>query len=195
MADIEVLVTTAPELLVVEGPDSQLVQEVNVFSLLETAAQGPVGPQGAVGPQGPQGLQGPQGPQGPQGLTGAQGPVGPSGGSAITLVASTPLGGHRMVYLNGSDPQYADCTVASHAGRVLGITTSATNAGDTTSIVRSGDITEVSWNWDTALPVYLGTNGVPTQALPPNAAFSLIVGIPKTPTTLFVALREPIVLT
>lgn len=191
----ELLVVSNLEVLVVNETTSELLDASQTQELVEVAAQGPVGPQGAVGPQGPQGLQGPQGPQGPQGLTGAQGPVGPSGGSAITLVASTPLGGHRMVYLNGSDPQYADCTVAGHAGRVLGITTSATNAGDTTSIVRSGDITEVSWNWDTALPVYLGTNGVPTQALPPNAAFSLIVGIPKTPTTLFVALREPIVLT
>ena len=133
-------------------------------------------------------VAGPQGPPGPQGA------AGPSGGSAMLLTTNSALGGHRIVYMAGGYPQYADCTAISHANHVLGMTLTATNSGDTASIVRNGDVTEPTWNWDTTKPVYLGTNGVPTQTPPSNAAFSLIVGIPKTPTTLFVALREPIVL-
>lgn len=194
MAD-DVLVVTTQEQLFVDATDTELATTVTEYELLAVSEQGPPGPQGATGPQGPQGPQGVQGPAGATGPQGSQGPAGPSGGSAMSMISSTALGGHRMVYLNGDDPMYADCTVVDHAGRVLGMTLGANNAGETASIVRGGDITEPSWSWNVSLPVYLGTNGVPTQTLPSNAAFSLIVGIPKTPTTLFVALREPIVLT
>lgn len=57
------------------------VPSVTISYSLNTAVQGPPGPQGPQGPQGSQGPQGPQGltgPQGPQGLTGAQGPPGVS---------------------------------------------------------------------------------------------------------------------
>ena len=61
--------------------------------LINSGAQGPIGPPGpqgnpgapgAVGPQGPQGntgSQGPAGAQGPPGNTGTQGPAGPAGGT------------------------------------------------------------------------------------------------------------------
>ena len=138
-------------------------------------------------------VSGPQGPAGPQG---AQGPAGPSGGAALSVVADSSIGGHRVVVLKASGaPEYADNTNSSHTNKVLGITLNAGNSGDTISVVRSGEVVEPTWNWTLDLPVFLGTNGLLTQSAPANpAVFSQVVGFPVDATTLFVTLREPLLL-
>jgi hypothetical protein len=75
---------------------------------------------------------------------------------------------------------------------LIGMTLSAAVAGDTVSVQRYGVIEEPSWSWTPGLPVYLGHAGVPTQSLPGDAVISQVVGIPTTPTRLFVAPREPV---
>ena len=128
--------------------------------------------------------------RGPAGPTGPQGPPGTIG---IELVADIPLGGHRLIATDGNDGvRYADCTQPEDAHALSGMTLTAAIAGDTVSVQRYGVIEEPSWAWTPGLPVYLGHAGVPTQSLPGDAVISQVVGIPTTPTSLFVAPREPV---
>lgn len=124
---------------------------------------------------------------------GPTGPQGPPGTIGIELVANIPLGGHRLISTDGADGvRYADCTVSGDAHALIGMTLTAVIAGDTVSVQRYGVIEESSWNWTPGLPVYLGHAGVPTQSLPGDAVISQVIGIPTTPTRLFVAPREPV---
>ncbi|QEL64793.1 hypothetical protein OTERR_13170 [Oryzomicrobium terrae] len=131
-----------------------------------------------------------QGPPGPPGLAGLP------GGSSLTYPAGTALGGHRMVLLDATGSAvYADATDPSHALKVLGMTVGAAVAGYPVDIQTGGEITEPTWSWDVSLPVFLGANGLLTQVVPAApSAFSLVVGIPLSPTTLYVSLREPILI-
>lgn len=132
--------------------------------------------------------QGPPGPQGPQGVPGA------AGGTVLQYPAGEALGGHRIVILNDAEQAiYADNTIASHASKVLGMTTGGANAGDTATIQTGGEITEPSWNWAINQPIYLGTNGLLTQTQPATG-FSLIAGFPIASDKIFIKLREPIFL-
>ena len=134
-----------------------------------------------------------QGPPGPVGDAGPIGPIGPSGDGSFSLTATTPVGGHRLVATDGvGGLAYAGCDVAGDLPAVLGMTLHAAGASEPVAIRRTGEVEEGSWAWTPGLPVYLGLEGVPTQTLPPAALFGLIVGIPTTPTTLFLAPREPI---
>lgn len=126
---------------------------------------------------------------------GPQGAKGEPGGSTFSVTAGENLGGHRVVATNGADAAvYASSLVLNQANMVLGMTTAAVSVGGDVNVIRQGEVEEPSWNWTIGSPVYLGNNGVLTQTLPNGAAFSLIVGFPVTPTKLFIALREPIIL-
>jgi hypothetical protein len=133
------------------------------------------------------------GAQGPPGVTG---PVGSAGATALEYIAAITLSGHRMVVLNGaSQAIYADNTIAAHGTQLIGLTTGATNAGGLANIQTSGEITEPTWNWTLGTPVYLGINGLLTQAIPvPPAKFSVIVGIPMSATVLLIGIKSPIFL-
>lgn len=118
------------------------------------------------------------------------------GAPNLVLTAANAVGGNRFVYLDGSQVLYATNQNLEHGMKIVGITTNAANVGDTLIIALFGEIEEPSWNWELDKPVYLGVNGLPTQTVPtyPNAAFSLIVGFPISPTKIFVSKREPITL-
>ena len=125
------------------------------------------------------------------GLQGPAGPPGADGDGVLTL-----LGGHRLVAADGAGGvTYARCDAARDLRAVRGIPLHAAEGGEDIAIRRIGEVEESSWAWTPGQPVYLGLNGVPTQTLPPGAIFGLIVGIPTTPTTLFMAPREPILFT
>ena len=127
------------------------------------------------------------------GLQGPSGPPGADGDGVITLLASGALGGHRLVAADGAGGvTYASCDDPTDLPAVLGMTLHAATDGAAIAISRVGEVEESSWAWTPGQPVYLGLAGVPTQTLPPQALFGLIVGIPTTPTTLFLAPREPI---
>ena len=103
------------------------------------------------------------------------------------------LGGHRVVRQTATGPDYADSGVLLHQENILGLTTGAASAGSLVTIQRDGEIIEPSWNWTAGL-VFLGHNGLLTQALPtsPDSAFIQAIGFSTTPQTLYVALRDPI---
>lgn len=165
------------EILEVNGTEL-LQQSVTSIELLEPAA--------AVSQLLEIGIQGPPGPRGP---------AGQAGGSTVSKTAGENLGGNRLTRLNASEQAvYASADQITHAGFVFGMTLGAATSGADVDLMRSGELEEVSWNWTPGLPVYLGLNGVPTQTLPPEAVFSLVIGFPITPTKLVISIREPIIL-
>ena len=134
-----------------------------------------------------------RGQRGPQGPTGQQGQQGISG-TTYTRIASGSIGGQRFVVTNGDGTvSYASNLNDSQINKVFGITLNAANDGENVNVLTFG-LTEFNgWSWNTALPIFLGDNGLPTQTVP-SSGFSLIVGFAETPTNIFVDLREPIYL-
>lgn len=126
------------------------------------------------------------------GLQGIQGPPGQPGAEVYEREASGNIGGHRVVVSNGDGTvSYADATNLDHIGRVFGLTVTAANNGEMLDIKRNGPVDFNGWNWDTDLPVYLGTTGLLTQTVP-TTGFSQIVGFAEMPTRLFLNFREPL---
>ena len=125
---------------------------------------------------------------------GAPGRPGADGGAVMSYIATAALGGHRVLTLNAANElAYATTEALADAGRIVGLSLNAAGPGGAISVQRSGEVDEPGWNWDLGKPVWLGINGLLTQAVPePPAAFSLIVGFPVTPTRLFLSFREPI---
>ena len=130
------------------------------------------------------------------GLQGLQGPPGATviSGAIIPKTAGENLGGNRVVAI-GTDGQayYANQTNPEHTHKVLGITTGAVIIGESASIQTFGEMTEVSWNWDMTKPLFLGVNGLMTQTAP-SSGFVLQLGIPLTPTSIFIDIGKSIVL-
>lgn len=133
-------------------------------------------------------IPGPPGPPGEDGKSGAL---------AFSYLAAVPISGHRLVMLNRDGRLvYASAGELAHADRVLGVTTAAAAAGDSVVVQRAGELTEPSWSWEVDLPIYLGLDGALTQEPPatPASKFSLVVGVPVTPTTVFFNIGFPIAL-
>lgn len=128
----------------------------------------------------------------------AVGQKGEPGGTQVQYPAATALGGHRVVIFNADGSVgYADARQLDHAPRVLGVTTGASVEGAVSNIQAVGPMTESSWSWTPNLPVYLGQNGLLTQTPPaqPQAAFSLVIGVAVSATTLLIGLGNVIHLT
>lgn len=163
---------SAPEYIVLDaGGDTQLIElQAASIDLVEVAEQGPAG---------------------------APGIPGPAGGASMSFTATTPIGGHRVLALDASGAViYADNSTLAHAANLIGLSLNAASSGGAISVLRGGEVIEPTWTWTPLLPVYLGINGLLTQTAPVfPAAFSLIVGFPIAPDTLFFAVREPIILT
>jgi hypothetical protein len=133
-----------------------------------------------------------------QGPAGSQGLPGTSGSTVFTKVSANALSGHRVISIDAIGAlSYASNANLIDAMRVVGITTGAVMPGNQASIITFGELEEPSWNWVTALPVYLGLDGYLTQIVPSalNALFSLVLGFPITATKLFVNIGNPIILT
>lgn len=129
------------------------------------------------------------------GFQGLPGPRGlPGSGAEVLMEAGINLGGHRVVAPGPQGLEYADWNLRDTAMRVCGITMGAAAQGGEVSIRNYGEVQEGSWNWDLTKPVYLGSNGTLTQNVPgeSGASFTLVVGFPSAPDTLFITIREPI---
>ena len=137
------------------------------------------------------------GPTGAKGDPGIKGDKGDSGGNSIVRNAAIPLSGHRAVLIDSNGlANYASSTDLSHAPRIVGISTHAVEAGSPLIIAIHEEVVEPSWNWDVSKLVYLRENGYLTQSVPNEAsnAFSLVIGFPLSPTSLFINLGIPITL-
>jgi hypothetical protein len=110
----------------------------------------------------------------------------------VTLFTSQLLGGGRVVAVDETgELVYADCNNSSGALRVVGISVHSAAPGEEILLRRSGLLTDSAWDWNLALPIYLGASGVLVQTLPPGASVTHIVAIPIAATTLLVTLYPP----
>ena len=110
------------------------------------------------------------------------------GSDTVAVTAAENLSGHRIVTVEG---YYASKDTANDKFKVLGMTTGAVSSGAEATVQISGYITESGWSFTVGNPVFLSTNGHITQTAPTDG-FRLIIGKPKTATTLFLELSEPI---
>lgn len=126
------------------------------------------------------------------GQEGPQGRPGPAGdGSVVTKIASTAISGHRVVIAMGSDDAaLADKDTSDHMHRILGLTTGAATSGVPIEIATFGEFSEPGWNWVTG-PVWLGNDGLLTQALP-TTGFLIQIGTAIAPTVLMLKIGAPI---
>lgn len=113
---------------------------------------------------------------------------------ALTGTAGEVLGGHRIVVDSLGSLYYASTTNLAHVNKVVGVTMNAVALGLSVAYVKDGLIVEPSWTWNTALPVYLGTNGLLTQTQNNTTGFTMIIGNPVSSTSLYVSLKTPILL-
>lgn len=180
--------------------EGTLVVAEEVLTLVSEATQGPQGIPGLKGDKGDAGdpgLKGDKGDRGEQGLQGLPGAPGASGDVSFIYRAAFAISGHRIVTLDEQGKAiYASATLASHANRIVGMTTNAAAADDALNVKKFGEVTEPSWNWQLDKPVYLGADGFLTQVPPeaPAAKFSVVVGFPISATTLFINIGIPITL-
>lgn len=137
---------------------------------------------------------GPKGDKGEQGVPGVAGAPGAPGGAQGTVyVAPFPMSGHRVVIADETGSlAYADCSIPSHALRVVGVTVNAADTGGSMTVQALGSLTEPSWNFDVSNPVYLSNSGLLTQVAPVAPNFSMVIGAPISQTSLFVRPQPPI---
>ena len=131
---------------------------------------------------------------GEQGARGIQGWPGPAGASVELFIAGEALGGHRAVKTDvlGQAVYASNDDVGSQS--VLGITIAAVDFGGTAQVQRQGRIEEPSWTWVPGVPVFVGTGGSLTQVYPTGASVAVILGFALTATSMYLAPREPILL-
>jgi hypothetical protein len=143
------------------------------------------------GTQGPSGIQG---NQGIQGIKGDQGIQGPGGINVVYAIADENLSGGKVVVMNENNKFiYADNTNVTHAGRIAGITTGAIMQNSDGMVIASGLLIEPVWAWNINEPIFLGLNGALTQ-IEPTIGFLQVIGVATSTTSMFINIREPIIL-
>lgn len=108
--------------------------------------------------------------------------------------AGEVIGGHRAVYLGADDLlYYATNQDLRIKNRILGVTPGAVSRGAVGNVQTFAEMREPSWNWDVNKPIFLGDNGMLVQT-PPTSGFRLIVAFPVDAKTIFISVKEPIIL-
>lgn len=102
-----------------------------------------------------------------------------------TLVASTALSALRCITTNASGlAKYATPDTLANA-TVIGISSTAADAGANITIKTSGQMTDASWSW-TKGAIYLGSNGTLTQTAPSGGSIIVHVAKAITATTIII---------
>lgn len=125
--------------------------------------------------------------RGDPGLPGASSQV-------ISYPAGAALGGHRAVVIESGTAVYADKDTPLHRASVIGITQGAASMGVQVAIQTYGELTEPSWTWTPKQPIFLAANGLLTQTVP-TSGFQLILGFAISATTIFIDIKQAIILT
>lgn len=124
-------------------------------------------------------------------------PIIAPGNAFLNRIAAVSLGGHRIVRaVNGIEVDYADNTVEAHGDVLLGISLNAATAGAPVRVQTEGELEHGGWSWVPEQPIWLGTNGLPTQTPPdsPVARFSVRIAFAMTATKIFIEIEEPVFL-
>lgn len=125
---------------------------------------------------------------------GPQGAAGAPGGTSETRIASEALGGHRVVRSTGAGTVgYASSDNATHGDDTVGMTLGAAGIGAEVTVQRFGAVTFNGWAWTPGQPVFLGTNGLPTQ-VPPTTGFVQMLGHAESATTLYLDIQPAVYL-
>lgn len=162
----DVLLVSDQQIVVVDdGPQSVIREEVPVLQVLSVAQQGP---------------------------RGIQGPPGPAGGASTVTVGASPISGHSAVAIDSSGLLVpADVSLAAHRGAILGVVANAYSPGDD-AVVQTGYLLEHSgWSWALG-PVLVGSAGALTQAPAASALFVQVIGYAVSPTRMVVDVQPPI---
>jgi hypothetical protein len=116
------------------------------------------------------------------------------GYETLDLAAGQTLSGHRIVTLQSAQVFYASRTNLATMDGIIGITLGAANTGDMVQVRTGGEVSEPSWNWTSGGDIFLDTNGLLTQTVPPDVAgtYLLRCGVAIDATTIFLDLEEPI---
>lgn len=136
---------------------------------------------------------------GPSGPSGEQGPAGPPGApanSVLSRIASEALGGHRMVRSTGlGTVGYASNDNPLHGDDTQGMTIGSALLGANVNIQTEGSIIFAGWAWAVGEPIFLDTNGLPTQTVPSDllgAQFIQVIGHAEAANTLYLNIEPPI---
>jgi len=107
----------------------------------------------------------------------------------LTGIAGEALGGQRLVRVGvDSKLYYADSSNTTFIGETVGMTLTSALIGASVQVKSLGLITEPSWTW-TPGPIYLSTNGLPTQA-PPTQGFVVQVAKALEPRAIYMNIQS-----
>ena len=127
--------------------------------------------------------QGPPGPPGPPGSSAAEELIAYTAGGAVN--AYQPLfitSALKVLPATGEN--------ATHAGRIVGVSTTSAAAGGTVYCKRSGSVVNPAWALTAGERYYIGAGGEPTVD-PANMAFGQKIGIAESATNLFLQIESP----
>jgi hypothetical protein len=161
-----------PDIVVLEVPTPPIVVEVEISDtpdVVEISVQGPVGPRGLPGET----------------------------SEDLTLVASQPVSGHRVLAWDGGEVRHADPSSLTDGWLVVGVSTHAAVAGDLVHVQKSGLLSDSSISLTASAPVFLGADGALTSTPPSlvgGAVFSMRVGTALETNTINIAIGIPIAL-
>lgn len=131
-----------------------------------------------------------QGPIGPQGLPG-------SGEGTNNIIATTGSGGieaYQVVYIDSSNTvKAANALNPTHIGRVIGLTTEASDAGDDVNVCVIGEVINPDWNLTPGVSYFLSDGGNISTSIPVSGFYQRI-GRALNTTTLILDLGEPVLM-
>ena len=153
------------QVLLEAGQDNTLLEPVQELVLLTEAQQGPPGPAGIPGP---------------------------AGGQVLQRKAGMDMSALLVVYEDLSGSVWpADPDVESDVLALLGVTVSATVAGQPINVQRMGHIDDDAWQLQPGKRVFLGRQGRLTQE-PPQGGYDVLIGMAISPTRLLLNIQDPI---
>lgn len=121
-----------------------------------------------------------------------------NGPITVTYTAAEAIGGNRIVYIDTDNfVHYASNDDLGITNVTLGVTKHAAAAGQPIVVQIAGEMVNPGWAFTKKVPLFLGKNGMFTEAVPsyPSSLVSLIAAFTVDTDTIIIRFREPIVLT
>ncbi|MFT4188643.1 MAG: hypothetical protein QM621_08665 [Aeromicrobium sp.] len=129
---------------------------------------------------------------------GAPGPPGPPGppGDGQRLLApaavTAPLSGHALVVIDDGRARPVDVSDPADADRPLHLTLGALDPGDGHTVLALGTVVEETWAWPHPARLYASAAGRLTADPPAGAAWSRVVALTRSPTSIHFNPQPPI---
>jgi hypothetical protein len=117
-----------------------------------------------------------------------------SGSGYPAYVAAEPVSGHQVIALDSAgEAVYATADDASFLFRVVGVSANAATTGALVTVQNADVMEHGGWSWTPGDTLFLGLGGGLVNAVPPTAAFVLVVGRALSATRILIGLQSPIV--